>query len=121
MRRDFRLSSLVVWPVGLIFGFSPISTCGPPTGACFQGWPGALGSAPVRTEHGGGMAASCESPGGDRCMGQSVSVRDLVLSVMRCVGKPVAMDTRDLALGKVGTFPRSHYQHKMASPGGGHL
>ena len=67
------------------------------------------------------MAASCESPGGDRCMGQSVSVRDLVLSVMRCVGKPVAMDTRDLALGKVGTFPRSHYQHKMASPGGGHL
>ena len=43
------------------------------------------------------MAASCGSPGGDRCMGQSVAMRDMVQSVMRCAGKPVAMDTRDLA------------------------
>lgn len=116
MRSDFRFSSLVVWPVGLICGFSPNSACRPPTGVCSQGWPGALGSGPVRTEHGGGTAASCGSPGGDRCVGPSVAVRGLVLSVMRCAGRPVAMDTSDLAL--VGTFPCSHHQLKTANPGG---
>ena len=36
-RRDFSFSSLVAQPLGLSCGFSPTSSCGPPTGLCSQG------------------------------------------------------------------------------------
>lgn len=34
LRRDFSSSSLVAWPLGLSYRFSPICACGPPIGVC---------------------------------------------------------------------------------------
>ena len=59
--RNFSFSSLVAWPLGLSCGFSPTSACGPPTGVCSQGFPGAHKSAPVRRGHKGGSSWGRES------------------------------------------------------------
>ena len=52
MRRDFSFSSLGARPLGLRCGFSPTSACGPLTGVCSLGCPGAHESAPVRKGRG---------------------------------------------------------------------
>ena len=61
-RKDFFSSSLVTPPLWLSCGFSPTSVCGPPIGVCSRGYPEALGSAPVRTGHGGGTTAWVMGP-----------------------------------------------------------
>ena len=55
--KDFWSSSLVALFLGFSFGFISTSVCGPPTGVWPWGCLGALGSAPVRKGHKGGMTA----------------------------------------------------------------
>ena len=54
--------------------------------------------------------ASCQghgSPGDNRCVGDLANVTDLVQSLMRHAGKPVAMSVRDPVL--IGPFLASSY------------
>ena len=55
--KNFRSSSLVTPSLGFSLGFIPTAECGPPTGVWSWGCLGALGPAPVRIGHRGGMPA----------------------------------------------------------------
>ena len=65
-RRGFKFSSLFAWPLGLNCGFSLTSACGPPTGSCSQGCPGAHESTLVRRGPGGSGGWGHESARHDR-------------------------------------------------------
>ena len=53
----FGSSSLATLPLGFNCGFISISARGSSTGVCSSGFPGGLGSGPVRSRCGGGAAA----------------------------------------------------------------
>ena len=90
--KDFRSSSLVTLSLGFSSGFTLTFACGPPTGACSWGCPRALGSAPVRTGHRGGMTAW----------------------IVGAPGVPNAMGTRDMA--PVRAFSCAWYKAHEGQP-----
>jgi len=55
--KGFGSSSLATLPLGFNCGFISISARGSSTGVCSSGFPGGLGSGPVRSRCGGGAAA----------------------------------------------------------------
>ena len=128
-QKGFHSSYLIIPPLELNCGFIPTSTCGSSTGVCSWGCPGGLGSAPVRTRCGGGMATwiagTLAAPGVQGSQPSWAQVLwyfrlfSLLLASLphenwawrqygcldsedpsgtRCLLKPVAMGTEDMAL-----------------------
>ena len=70
----FGSSSLATLPLGFIYGFISTSACGSSTGICSSGFPGGLGSAPMKARGGGGAAAwGRRGSGSTRYSGELVS------------------------------------------------